>query len=471
MRWKMAFPLRQLIDIHPYAFGSTFTHSVVNDVSSNRALVGFGGNGIGSNGHAFAFPLALTTPSISAVDLHTTSGAYSCAFGASDAITSIISGQTSEACDLEEPDFVGPFKTTWSSGGGAGTMVILPQFDEGDIGRAFDVSKGSTTSGFLIAGETFACEEDNDTDICTQTFCPTGCLAETAVAETAVAMRWTSSSSFDDLDGLVVSGDSGVHGRGINDDGDVCGWGWVGSDPNCERRAAFWNGSSNASHIPGNTMPSGQSGDESWAEGISPRTTQGCTTVVGMNLFEDHGLIWHGFDDTWCVEDLNDITLPCSNNLLIRRAFDINQYRHVVVLVDDFVAFETHAAVLTSAADFNGDLRVDNTDRTMLFAHYCSSGCSATQLEYDLNCDGVVGSGDMALLTGTYWSGTALARVPAICSCSQGESLTAPMDESSALAVLGFTTWDAFSDWLAQAETEAADAACTTIHYLLSSDD
>jgi len=343
-------------------------------------------------------------------------------------------------------------------------MVILPQFDEGDIGRDFDVSKGSTTSGFLIAGETFACEEDNDTDICTKTVCPVGCLEETAVA-----VRWTSSSSFDDLDGLVISGDSGVHGRGINDDGDVCGWGWVGSSPNCERRAAFWNGSSNASHIPGNTMPSGPSVEESWAEGVSPRTALGCTTLVGINLVQEVGLIWHGFDDTWCVEDLNDITLPCSNNLLIRRAFDINQYRHVVVLVQSESG--KHAAVLTSAADFNGDLRVDNTDRTMLFAHYCSSGCSATQLEYDLNCDGVVGSGDMALLTGTYWSGAALARVPTICSCSQGESLTAPMDESSALGVLGFTTWDAFSDRLAQAETEAADAACNTIHYLLSSDD
>jgi hypothetical protein len=267
---NFAFPTREVIDIHPYAFpGGTIDSTIVNDVADDDALIGFRGATPGADGHAYLFPMTVTlpTPTIGAVDLHTTTGDYSIGFGVRESSPLQIVGLTTVAC--EDKSELHPFVTTWSSGGGAGSMQLLPIPATEASGSASDIAR--TGSFFLV-----------------------------------------------------------------------------------------------------------------------------------------------------------------------------------------------------SAADFNGDLRVDATDRADLFANYCSSGCSAAQLEFDLNCDGVVDAADMALLGGTYWSGSGLAPVPTVCECSQPVPMSsALLDEETALTALGFARWLEFGIWLGDAEPAQADAACDMLAALL----
>ena len=471
----MHFDLRQLLDIHAHAptWGSTSDSTLVNDAASDKVMVGFKGPGVGHDGEAYAFTLNLTAATIGAVSLQTEDGPFSTAFGVNDATTTGIVGVTTADCpDLGDDLAFEAYYTTWTPSGGAGTMVLLPTESTASASRAADIARTGTT--LRICGDDNGCEED--TDPCT---IDVGC-GNTCLKETLGALRWSGTSSVSVLDGIETA-DSGVNGRGINSDDDVGGWGWAdppaGGDPElpCPKRSAFWNGSSQSSHRPGDTMP-GNSGHASWAEAISPRDGEGCVTLVGMDLDAEAALVWHGFDDSWCVEDLNQITRGIPANVALTRAFDINQYRHVTVFAENSYSNEFYAGVLTSAADFNGDLKVNGTDRSMLVAHYCSSGCSAAQLEYDLDEDGDVDAADLSILLGTYYSGSSLATVPAICSCSQesfaqqsaaSESAAFPLTAETALASLGFGSWQGLSDWLITADEATADTVCDTLAFLL----
>ncbi len=465
----MAFDLRTLVDIHDAGVSGEI--SIVNDVCASRALVGYLGDDLGV-GEAQAFKLDLTGAAIDAESLHTTSGPFSIAYGTNDGTTATIVGQTSLACDQKY--LLRAFQTTWSPSGGAGTMSILPKEADAHSSRANDVGRSSLS--FVATGDDSECT--STLDPCSKVPCENDCL----LLEVGALRWWTGGSSAEVLDGLE-SQDSGVVGRANNNSGDVGGWGKMYHDEThetCDIRSAFWNGSSATVHDLWATMPSQQEGAPSWAEGISQRDADGCVTVVGINLYLGRGIIWHGFDDTWCAEDLNEIAFrtdadptsdpPCeTTTYVIRRAFDINRFRHITVLVQG--PTHDHLGVLTSAADFNGDLKVDATDRAELYANYCST-CKECQLVHDLNGDGIVNSSDMQLLTGTYWSGSSLATVPAICECSQESAMlpAALLDESSALAIVGFSGWDEFLAWVVDAEPDAADAACDLLAYLLHGD-
>lgn len=458
------FPVLEVLDIHDYGVSlgqgeSTF----VNDVADSRALVGFRGDASTLAGDAYIFPLDLTAGSIGAASLHTTTGDYSMAFGVRDSTPIAIVGQTSIAC-VAPSQYLRPFTTTWSSGGGAGTMALLGLPADAGSGLASEISRSGSSA--WVSGEAEACEQD--TDDCTVNLCEILCPREEFLA-----LRWLGGSAPTVLDGLdmMVSYASGAGGRGVNPSGDACGWGHF-DVTNCPRRAGFWRAGSSASHVPGDTMPFGQPVSEgSWGEAISPRTVDGCVSIVGMNLETQAALIWHGFDDDWCAYDLNEITLPCALGYQLRRAMDINRHRHITVLVVG-PSGSRHLGVLTSAADFDGNLRVDLDDRQALFINLCTS-CSAAQLEFDLNCDGSVTSADMALLVGTYWSGsTKLAVVPTVCECEQEQQSMSSglLDESTALAALGFANWDEFTAWVGTADPVQADNACDMLAELLRGD-
>lgn len=316
-------------------------------------------------------------------------------------------------------------------------MALLGLPEDAGSGLASEISRSGSSA--WVSGEAEACEQD--TDDCTVNLCGILCPREEFLA-----LRWLGGSAPTVLDGLdmMVSYASGAGGRGVNPSGDACGWGYF-DVVDCPRRAGFWQAGSSASHVPGDTMPFGQPvSDGSWGEAISPRTVDGCVSIVGMNLETQAALIWHGFDDDWCAYDLNEITLPCALGYQLRRAMDINRHRHITVLVVG-PSGSRHLGVLTSAA----------------------------QLEFDLNCDGSVTSADMALLVGTYWSGsTKLAVVPTVCECEQEQQSMSSglLDESTALAALGFANWDEFTAWVGTADPVQADNACDMLAELLRGD-
>ncbi len=481
----MAFKPRVLLDIHD--FGVQGDISMVNDVCASRALVGFlgeaptVGEALGA-GEAQAFELDLVNETITAHTLHTTDGPYSTAYGTNDGTTATIVGETSYDCG-DEAYRQRAFRTTWSQSGAAGSMTDLPMESTAFSASSNDVGRSAIL--FVAAGDDNGCADlSTPSEPCDKVACSMVCWAPDIGA-----LRWSglSPTSVTVLDDLIEppqdDPDAAVAARAVNDNGDSSGWGWIEvAEDQCEWRATFWNGSSTTAHNLGDTMPDGQGGNQSWAEGISRRDGGGCVTVVGMNTQVEHGLVWYGFDDDWCVADLNYVAFrtdadpagdpPCvTTTYTIKRAFDINQYRHVTVLVEG--PEYNHLGVLTSAGDFNGDLKVDGTDRQALLDHYCASGCDACELGYDLDGDDDVDATDLAYLIGTYYSGSSLARVPTICECSQlaGPSSACLLDEESALAVLGFSGWEDFCAWLADADADAADAACETLAYLLRGDE
>src|SRR5262249_15857647 len=141
---SFAFPVRAFLDIHDFGVtDGSDKDTVVNDVYKDQALVGFKGDSIGSVGEAYVFELHLTSPSIDEDTLNTESGSFSVAFGVNDGSSvGTIVGQAGMECLNGE--YLGAFKTTWSSGGGPGTMSFLPT-GLGLPGLAADIARTTST--------------------------------------------------------------------------------------------------------------------------------------------------------------------------------------------------------------------------------------------------------------------------------------------------------------------------------------
>lgn len=153
----------------------------------------------------------------------------------------------------------------------------------------------------------------------------------------------------------------------------------------------------------------------------------------------------------------------------MKAAFDVNQYRHVAVVVEEIASGDEFAAIMTCSADMNGDLKVDNTDRGIINGKLCSGSCSTSQLEADLDCDGDVDSGDLGVWLGQY-SGTSLCTVREICTCEDGgDSENSSVSMETALAMYGFASIEGLSAWLDSADSDSADATCAAIAALINS--
>ena len=222
---------------------------------------------------------------------------------------------------------------------------------------------------------------------------------------------------------------------------------------------------------------------------------QGWLTVVGWFPFISRSAIWRGLHSTWCVVEgtdasildisqtanagtlagaacrephLGDVTLP--SGVVIHRwiteIHDVNDYGHAVgVMTEVFDVIppvvRRWAVAMLPVADLDRDLDVDGADLGILLGDW-----GFPTRRSDLNGDGIVNGADMALLTGQ-WSGSsmpALVRItnPPECLSCGGIGLTQaaqsgegdvsgnadPEAELAAnLALLGFTSLDAFVAW------------------------
>jgi len=162
--------------------------------------------------------------------------------------------------------------------------------------------------------------------------------------------------------------------------------------------------------------------------------------------------------------------VPTENGIDVRivQLHDVNRFGHAVGVIrqvvydDDKVPIpelsKFYACVLTAAADFNEDLKVDGTDLGILLGDWNKTASIA-----NLNCDCVVDGLDFGILLGmwsvppdlAYVSLPSPASAGGCCSgiglqgasaADQGEA--GSWDAESAVSELGFTSLDGFSAWL-----------------------
>ncbi|MCI0675754.1 MAG: dockerin type I domain-containing protein, partial [Phycisphaerales bacterium] len=174
-------------------------------------------------------------------------------------------------------------------------------------------------------------------------------------------------------------GEASSEGRGMNDTGAAAGWGYDPNNPNCPtRRALYWNSVGSLTNL-GNTMPSGQSGQQSRAEAVNNHSS---TQVVGWNDDADKALLWEKPSSTWTVTNLNDSGHPnyvipgCSDsNWDIMQAHDINDCGWIIAWGDDAsqTGLQTHALLLVPFGecrwDVNQDGAVNTTDYLAVISH------------------------------------------------------------------------------------------------------
>ncbi len=190
----------------------------------------------------------------------------------------------------------------------------------------------------------------------------------------------------------------------------------------------------------GDTMPTGQSGDASRAEGIN-----NSNVVVGWNTTLFRGLVWND-NDGWAATDLtNALGGPCSD-WTIRQAFSINDDGWIVAIADtpDF-GIELHVVLLTPDSsccesclgdiDCNGT--VGTSDLLILFDDWGPCvGCAS-----DLDCNGMVSTSDLTILLANWGS----------CEEDGGGAAL-----QQAVQMAGFDNVNACLNWLATAsDTEA----------------
>jgi hypothetical protein len=288
---------------------------------------------------------------------------------------------------------------------------------------------------------------------------------------------------------VAESRDAEARGNALDDLS--CGWSTApdvdpGPEAFCPKHAVVWSGGA-IDDITGDPT----SFRRSRAEAISLPIggTGSARTVVGQDITNSLGLVWHGNPGDWCEYYADDITLydvdcvtassacglpsePGPNAIVveINQLHDVNSSGHAVGIIKErtYNSFgqltdtRYFAAVLGPASDLDEDLDVDSADLAILLGEWGESVSPANLncgTEQDTAEGGVVGASDLAILLGA-WSGNGVPSPVLLCDCvtGQGESASAPggsatWDAIEAIQAVGFESPQALAQWL-QGATE-----------------
>lgn len=251
--------------------------------------------------------------------------------------------------------------------------------------------------------------------------------------------------------------------RGINSVEQIAGSGYK-DDTVCLMRALFWESDTASPVDLGATMPAMQTDQFSRSEAVSDaEPLYDLIRVVGQNTDANVALVWEreSASGTWCVADLNDVTLPCTlSRFELRQAHDVNTWGHVTGLMADVEEDPEvlHAFVLTCRADLNGDFLVDSTDVDLLLGEW------DTAHEFDIDCIGVIDGADLGLMIGAA-SEDDFCNVEPICTELEEFS---QMTLDQALDALSFSDVEAFVEWWGGASSESQESVLHTLHVLMT---
>jgi uncharacterized membrane protein len=247
------------------------------------------------------------------------------------------------------------------------------------------------------------------------------------------AAHWTAPASGIELAPLVNSADpgDGTHQAfGINDAGNIVGYGWA--DPQlppyvCGRRATYWESRSAQPFSLGGAVPDPLH-NETIANAIRSGVPGQPLQVVGQSISaeSDRAWMWQGQGTQWTSTDLNT-TLPDTSPSAavspcgwgrLTEATDINDSGWIVGRGDRDSAspYQERAFLLvplsSCLADLNHDCVVNTLDLGILLSNWdrtcAAGGCSRCNFSAvdgclaDLNCDGIVNSLDLGILLSSW---------------------------------------------------------------------
>ncbi len=279
--------------------------------------------------------------------------------------------------------------------------------------------------------------------------------------------------------------DRGSAAFGVNDADIAVGYGRiVVEEQGCVRRATYYatTAATQSPLVLGDTMPSGQSANESESNAVNEPDEDDCVSIVGGDRTAIVGLIWHGDGSTFCVENLDDITYICGSpgdGETILDAHDINDDRFIVGIMlwsDEGSHLEYPAVLITTAGDISGsstgvgDLLVDGADLGIVLTDWGMSSSAFAPLSADINCDGTVDGADSGIVLSNW-----LTTPPAICECGE-ESLAARSQSSyseeaflAAIEDAGFLSIEDASEWASTASRGELNALGELLLVLMNS--
>jgi hypothetical protein len=490
--------------------------SIATDISDDGIVVGASGESFNRGSlsvariwrldQASVSPISVPTRSIQSTTISNGSTTGAVLSSVAHAVTEGVPGATGvtvrivgevwvDACDEGYPDPHWGFTVTIPGGSNpaASSMNALRPSAGSRVAFATDVN----SPGGLPVGW----DAEEVTELCPE--CPLLCQPDTACASedpsTNEPLMWPGAGTTATGLGLLpdpVTADQSTRAIGLNDAGQVVGWGYLSEveGPGCREWAAFWAVAA-ANQVPlvlGLTMPAGQASDRSIALAINEPDGEGCVTIAGINLSAIRGMIWHGDGEDFCAADLDALRVPCDglSPIVVRQAHDINDGRFVVGIGSNSLGFR--AIALTAGADINRDFVVDGADLGLLAngatcgSCWSASGCiwcdsldaadldgdgnaDCFQCPTDLDCDGDTDSADLGILL-SQWGTVAVQ----ICDCgteldsfaSGGAESSLTVDE--AIESLGFADFAAFAEWGSTATQAQLEAAALTLKALMA---
>lgn len=331
------------------------TPAIANDININGRVAGQTGGEIPGSGSATVWTLA-ATPTYGVVGSFTSSNGWTKAHAINDLNPPVVAGDGGATRDCECPNpfpenndlVTRAFRVAFS-----GSPVLLDSFelkpDPDSVSSARDVLTPQPGGVSFAVGFTH-CQQAGS-------LCKFGisCLTDRDPVTWNTEVRT--------LLAKISGGGSEV--RAMNNLLETAGWGMNAASIPCVRRAVYWDNSLSPTTI-GNTMPPGQTGDPSRAEGMNAAAVR---QVVGWNAQYDLALLWEKTGTNWSVFDLN-ATIGCNSQWIIWQAYDVNDAGWIVALAQerDVQAPFLHLVLLTPkcAGDVNDNLCVDIDDLVLV---------------------------------------------------------------------------------------------------------
>jgi uncharacterized membrane protein len=370
--------------------------SIAFAINENGIVVGQVGTPF-NNGKAEAWQLAST---ITTHDLGTLGGgSYSIAYAINNASSPEIVGSSHRTTPCSAT--IAPFRLTFSTSSGTGTMVELVTAGDHIESVAYDVDNPTGSNLARIVG--LWTEHRGN---CT--------VDATPCSDPNTAAQWQGTTRTVLLDLDTVSEVEDV-ARGNNEAGNIVGWGFLElpSPPSdiCRQHITFHSSAGATlvdlhldltSPLPDDNQTFGNAINEPYEDGL-------CLQAVGNNITTADGALWErDAAGDWTYYALNSlIGNHCSGDGLldIRQAHDINGGGLIAVTADiDSSSSQTlRAGVLYCLSDLNLDGATDGADLGILLNHWSdpatSPGCGGSlPCVSDLNCDALVNGTDLGVL-------------------------------------------------------------------------